>query len=399
MAVSNQQTVAHIYKRKYSDGRIVEIATRDRPTFYMMRKKGGFTGTDITYMVQIGFPQGIAGTLTAAQAACETGKGVQFRAYRRPKYAVIRLDGEAMAACKNDGAFVALVTKETNGKIQEMGANFAFDLQGEGDGLRGRRASISTNTVTLSNPHDVPHFKLGMTVMAAQNADGSSPRTGTAKVVAIDPDNGTITLDDESTINTFSDNDYLFRSGDPGTCMEGMEALTPLVAPVYLTDDFRDVDRGQDVRALAGTRQAATGIVEDDMGLAAVKVSTLNKSLTHAALHPINFWKVVKRGDAKVMYDKAGGKLQIGFQYIELQTPAGQIKVYSDPDVRITRARMFNQRSHYLHHLEGLPHIIRTNGDPHMQMATADTIEIRGRGWVNYIQDDPSEHAVVEVAA
>ena len=395
MGNSNQTTVAYIYKRKYTNNRVEELALRDHPSWYSIRKRGGFTGTDDTVPAQISYPQGIAGTLAAAQAAVESSKGVQFRYFRRKKYAVIRLDGEAMEACENDGAFVSLVTRETDWKLKEMGAAQAFDLFGSGNGKRARRSAAAGNVVTTDNPWDISNIKVGMTIMASPNADGSAPRVGTAKDVATDPDNSQFTVDAIGGIAAFANNDYIFRSGDPGTCMEGMGVCTPIVAPVYLADNFRGIDRGQAVRELAGTRQVSTGILEDDLGLGATKVSTLYRKLTHAAAHPIHFWKVVKRGDAKVQYDTAGGKLQIGFEYIMLQTPAGNIKLYSEPDIPYTESRAWDEKAHYIHHLNETTHIIRTNGQPHMQMAAEDTIEIRGRSMLNYVQTDTASHLVV----
>jgi hypothetical protein len=392
---SNITTVNYIFKRKYTNNRVEELSLRDHPTWYRIRKRGGFTGTDDTVPAQISYPQGIAGTLTAAQAAVESSKGVQFRYYRKKKYAVIRLDGEAMEACANEGAFVSLVTRETDWKLKEFGANQAFDLFGVGNGLRGQRAALAGDVITLTSTYDVAKFKVGMTLMASVNADGSAPKAGTCKVVSTDPDNSQITVDDITGIAGHANNDYLFRSGDPGTCMEGMGVCTPITAPVYGVDDFRDVDRGQAVRELAGTRQPSSGVVEDDLGLGAVKVSTLYRKLTEAAVHPLQFWKIVKRGDAKVQYDNAGGKLQIGFEYIMLQTPAGNIKVYSEPDIDYAEARAWDANAHYIHHLNEVTHIIRTNGNPHMQMASEDSIEIRGRSMLNYVQTDTASHLVV----
>ena len=397
MSASTLQTVAYIYKRKYSDKQVAEVAMRDHPTFYRIAKKGGFTGEAFYYPITYGFPQGISGTFADAQAGASSSKGVQLRAARKPKYGVITIDGEAAAASGNMGAFIDLVSKETDFKLKEMGDAFAFDLFRNGSGNRGQRASISTNVVTLTNADDVRNFKVGMTVIASANADGSTPRVGSTTVAAIDEDAGTITLTSAAGITSFANSDYLFRKGDPGTCMEGFEVLTPLTAPTS-GDSFRGIDRSVDVRGLSGSRVNDTGnTIEYNLGLAAVKANQRGKKLREGVLNPLKFWEVAVRLNAKVEYQSAGGNADYGFEFLTIHTPGGSLRIYSDPDCPTNRGRAWDPATHFLKHLNELPHIIRDDGRPSMREASADGIEIRARGWVNYIQDDPAAHAVIAI--
>lgn len=397
MAASNLTSVSYIYKRKYNEAQVVQVAMRDHPTFFDIAKMGGFSGASFHYGITYAFPQGISGTFADAQAGAESSKGVQLQTFRKPKFAVITLNGEAMAACDTDGALLNLVTKETNGKLSEMGANFAFDLFGVGNGVRGQRTAASTNVITLANRYDCRNFKVGMTVIASANLDGSSPRAGSTKVAAIDESNSQITLVSAAGITSFANSDYLFRKGDPGTCMEGMEACTPLTAPTA-GDSFRGIDRSVDPSLLSGSRVLSSGAIDEDMGLCAVKIGANGKRVKKGAINPINFWTLVKRAQAKVEYQGAGGTADYGFEYINLNTSGGTVKVYSDPDCPIDRARLFNPEAHFLKHLQGLPHLIKTNNEVQMQLAAEDGIEIRGRGWVNYVQEDTAAHGVVQIS-
>ncbi len=74
------------------------------------------------------------------------------------------------------------------------------------------------------------------------------------------------------------------------------------------------------------------------------------------------------------------------------------MKVYSDPDCPMNRSRAWDPTAHNLKHLGELPHIVR-DGDlkPAMREATADGIQIRGRGWVNYMQTDTAAHGVSSI--
>lgn len=399
MAASDLTSVAFIAKRVYSDKRQGDLAMRDHPAMRMITKEGGFNGVAHFYTVKYGNPAAIGGTFASAQAAAASSKGVQFQVSRKTKYGFVTLNGEAIAATEgNQGAFYDLVTLETDGVLEEMGDRLAFDLYREGYGQRGRRSSASTNVITLSNADDARNFKVGMTVIADDTATGLSPRTGSTTIAAVDEDAGTVTLTSAAAITAFADNDYLFAIGDPGTCMEGFEACTPLTAPVYLSDSFRGVDRGIDTRRLSGVRIDNTAAsIEENAGLTAVKIAQVGKKADQLFLNPIKFWEVVRRLGAKVEYDGAGGNADYGFESITVHSPAGSLKCYSDPDCPTNRGRVMSSKAHYIKHLKGFPHIIMDDGNKSLRSTSADDIEMRIRSFSNYIQIDPGAFGVFSI--
>ncbi len=398
MAASTLTTAAHIFKIKYSDKQVQEVAMREHPTFTRIAKEGGFSGVTHNYAIDYSFPQGVSGTFADAQSGATDGAGVQLAMYRKAKFGVITLNGEAMAACESNGAFYDLLTKRTDRILAEMGDSFAFDLFRSGNGQRGQRSSASTNVITLTNANDVRNFKVGMTVIASANADGSSPRTGSTTVAGIDPAAGTITLTSAAAITSFANSDYLFRKGDPGTCMEGFEVLTPLTAPTG-GDSHRGINRSVDVEGLAGVRINDTGAgIVQNLGLLAVRANMRGKKLKEGVLNPLNFWTVSQLLGAKVQYDGGGGTAEVGFEYIVINTPGVSMKVYSDPDCPVDRGRAFDPSTHCLKHLKELPHIIRDGtGQVAMRSTSEDGIEIRARGWVNYKQEDTAAHGVIAI--
>jgi hypothetical protein len=238
-----------------------------------------------------------------------------------------------------------------------------------------------------------------MTIGASANADGSSPRTGTAVVTGIDRASKTVTVDNAAGITLFANNDYLFRAGDPGNCMDGMEKCNPLTAPTS-GDSFRSVDRSVDVEALAGSRISTTSLYPEELlGDLAVEVHCLNKRLTRGVMHPVKFQETVKRLGAKVEYHNPGGSADIGFESFVIHAAGSAMRVVSDPDARINRVRGYNPRSHVLKHLDELVHWIRTgNGSTSQWGTSTDGIEMRARFHGNYIQYDPSEFGVASPA-
>lgn len=397
MPASDTTTVAFIYKRRYSDRQATFLAMREHPTYFAITKEGDFTGEGLYYPITYGNPQGIGGTLVAAKSGAETLKGVQMRAVPVLRYGVIELDGPSMLRAKgNKAAMFDLVTRTTDATIEEFGSDLAFNLQRSTTGLRGQRTAIAANVITLANKRQVDRFKVGMTIMASPNANGTAPRAGTAKVTKLNRQAAQIEVDNAGGITAFANNDFLFRNGDaPGLCFEGMGSCTPLVAPTA-GDNFRTIDRSVDVELLSGSRFVDTSLFpEDAVGNLAVEISTITKKVTRAAMYPTDFHGIVKRLGAKVEYENPGGHADIGFESITITTAAGPVKVMSDPDAEPGQTRVWRPDTHVIKHCDELVHIIRDDGKPAMRMAT-DGIEIRLRSLSNYIQYDTGPHGVCQ---
>lgn len=397
MAASDLTSLAFLMKRDYSGRQTEDIAMRDHLLFTRIQKIGGFVGDAHFYKIKYGNPQGISGALSSAQTAASSSKGKQLQMSRKAKYGVITLNGEAMAAAQSQGAFNEIVYSETDSVLEEMGDSFAFDLYRGGYGTRSPAITVSSNTISGLGD-DARNFKVGMTVVAS-NADitGASLRSGSTTVAAIDEDAGTIELTSAAAITSLSTGDYLFRLGDPSTCMEGLAACTPLTAPTS-GDSFRGISRFADVRRLAGVRLDDTSeYLERNIGRLAVKISQLGKKVTDAYANPVNVYNATQRLGAKVEYSDGGGGANHGFQYIVIHTPAGSVRLWSDADCPSNRAYVTNSARHYLKHLKELPHIIMDDAQRMLRAAAADDVELRARGWVNYAQDDPGCFGVCSV--
>lgn len=401
-SASTLTTVAFIYKRDYSTHQIADITMRDHVWYAMEDKEDGFGGDSFLYPVRYGNPQGVSGTFSTARTNAKGSKGVQLRALRTPKFGVVTIDGEAALASKgNKKAFYNLITMETDRVLEEVGDSLAFDFYRDTYGKRGRISAINGNVITLTEPEDARNFKEGMMIVADDVATGASPRSGACEVAAVNEDGGTVTVTDIADITGVTTNDYLFREGDPGTCMEGLEVCTPLSAPVFGSDSFRGIDRGVNPSRLAGSRLDDTSLnAEVALGRLAVKISKLGKThnVDQAFLNPTHFFNAAQRLNAKVEYSDGGGRANVGFQYIWIHTAAGSFRVYSDPDCPLDRGRVSRKGSQYIRHLEGLPHVIDLDGMPMLRQTEDNGIEARVEAFCNLIQDDPSAQGVCSLS-
>lgn len=399
-SIGSTTTVAYIYKHRYSDRQATEIAMRDHPTFFSIPKEGNLDGIDFNYDITTGNPQGVSSGFSSAQTWAENLKGVQPAAVPLTKYGDLQLDGPSMMRARGGKAsFYDLITRSQDGILDELGANIAYDLQRDTSGQRGQRSSISGSIVTLTNKRDVEHFKRGMVIVASTSSVGSSVRAGQSKVIGLNRTNGTITLDDQSTITGFSDNDYLFRIGDTGqVCIEGMATCTPLAVPTA-GDSFRGIDRSVDAEALAGSRIDDTSrYPEEIIGDLAVEVSIIGKKAESCVVFPSTFQAMAKRLGAKVEFMQNDANAEIGFEFIELVTAGGRLKVVSDPDAVYNRVRIWRSDTHCIKHMDELVHLIRDDGRPNLRLASSDGLETRARFLGNYVQYDPASHGVGSTA-
>lgn len=395
-ASSSSSTVAFVFRRRYSDRQVADITMRDHPSYTRIAKREGLGGQDFVYGIVTGDPQGVGNTFAAAQAADETLKGEQFVCTDVQKYGYITLDGPSMLRNKaNQGKLIDLVTRTTDGILKALGYEIAFDLFRNGTGKRGRRASISGNTITLDDARDVDNFKRGMTLIASTNANGSAPRTGSAKVLKLNRQAKQIVVDDASQILVFSDNDYLFRSGSALNSIDGMGSCTPLAAPTSGVL-FRNVERTNDVEALSGTRiDDPTRYPEEMIGDLAVQLSLIGKRIERATIYPTAFQSMVKRLGAKVTYTMAGGTGKIGFQELMLYAAGYAVPVTADPDITPTEVRVWSEDAHEICYLgDETVHLIRDDGKPSMRQTGNDGLEIRARFVGNYLQPDTAAHGV-----
>lgn len=412
MTVNSTATVAYLFKVDYA--RVVaDTVMRMHPTLMNVVRRdmanvaghgGDFVGISFNYPMKFGHPQGISNLFPNAQNQASTSKGVQFVATSRLKYGLVQVDGPSIRACKDDGAFTDLVALAVDDTMTAQINQLGFDVFRSKYGIRGRRTSISVNTIQLETIDDARNFEIDQTIGASPNADGSSPRTGSTTVTAINLTLGQVTVASAAAITAFANNDYLFNYGDPPAfgssgCVDGMEDSTPVTAPTA-GDSFRSVDRSVYVERLAGSRidttTSANQTFEESIGQGATFVNTVGGVITDAAINPLNFWQIVRRRNAQVVLDP-GGEVTYGFERVRIATGVGTITLWSDPDCPTNRIRGFNRDSHYMRKNGELVHVIDEDGMQNLRGSSTDSLEARTRFIGNYIQNNTRDHFVVAV--
>src|SRR5262249_5068260 len=155
------------------------------------------------------------------------------------------LSGEVMAACKSPGAIADATTRSMDQTVLMMKDRLAAFLYSDGGGSIGRRASISTNVITLTNADDAKNFQKGQYIRASTARTGGSVKGGTpCQVVRVTYGltTSTVEVDNAANISGFADNDYLFNDGDYDAVPRGLEGWLPASDPSS-SDSFLGVNR------------------------------------------------------------------------------------------------------------------------------------------------------------
>lgn len=404
MSNDTLSSVAYVFKTVFDTG-LTDESMRIHPTLDLIPKVGGFTGASIIYAVKVGNAQNIASSasgtsgLAAAQAVASSSKGYQFTMTRVRKTGTLSFDIEAVKAAlgANDGSFENLIVGDVDGFVDEFTDRLGFDLFRDGYGVRGRRLSISSNTVTMTVPDDARNFKIGMIVRGATGADGTGSRVGTTSVTGVDIDAGTVTLSNAGSIASFADNDYLYADPEVSNNLQGFELCTPLTTPGG-SDSFRGVNRSVMPSLLAGSRIDDTAsFPEENSGRVAVKIRQNGGRSDTLVLNPQRSWEMIRRLGAKVMYTGGGGTAKYGFEEAMISSPAGDLKIISDPDCPVSRGRVFLNASHKIRTLDDFVHIGNEDGNYELRLATDDALESRVRSLSQYQQSKPRDHGVFSI--
>lgn len=373
-------------KTLYPGDRIEKLIYADRPILAMIPKDESFFGDSSKETLMYGNPQNISATFATAQGLSSNSEYKAFLLTRVKKYGFGFVDNETIKASSNDkGAFLKALSEEMDNAISGVGQAIAVDLARDGSGALGQRASISSDTVTLSNPEDARNFEVGMSVSAAAAKSSGGLRTGSTTVTAVDSIAGTITLASAAAISSFANNDYLFRTGDRNACISGIQAWLPYDdRSTALAASFFGVVRSANPTRLAGVTADLSALpIEQAVSRAVTLVEAEGGSPDYCFLNYEDFEDLRNALGSKVQYVEAvtsGSQTKygsIGFSGIAIHGSKGKVTVLADRTVVPGRCYMLTTRSWKLRSLGPLMDVFDTDGLPFLRQATADGVEIR----------------------
>lgn len=340
---STTVTFGSLLKRRFDSTTVENLTQADRPLMALIPKDEGGSGDGHHIPLIYGNPQGLAANLAGAQSASSNIKGKHFLLTYGDYVGSVEIgDKVLMASRNNPGAFLQNKVQEIEGLYSQAADDLATFLYGNGGMALGRRASLSSNTVTLTEPSDVFRFEEGMTVVASDN-DGSDSghalRTGSTTITSVDRTSGKITLANAAAISSFADNDYLFRANlfAGNTTNYTIAGLQAFIASSDSPANLYSMVRTADPTRLAGCRVPSSALagksIMEKLQLLGTYMTGRYKSTKFdtVLMHPEDRQNLetalMSQGYRSVDDDTT----QFGFQVIKATIGGRAVKIYSDP--------------------------------------------------------------------
>lgn len=334
MALETTTTYDPILKELYVDQRVRNMVYSQRPFLALVPKMEQAGGRNFPLPIVYGYGQGRSADFATAQTNTAADSNEQWTLTYTQNWGVVQVDALLAATAKTSPqTFLPVLQARTNSVIENLANDLGGDLFGDGFGNRSTVGSTSTTTLTLANISDVTRFEVGMVLTASPNADGSSPRTGTNTITAIDRNAGTLTAGTAWTtaITSLTAGDYLFQQGDMSASRlkpTGLAGWGPTTAPSATA--FFGVNRTTDSRLSFVRHTGTASSLEENLIDLSYKVAE-NGGMPDTVL--MNYRRkasLIKQLGSKVQYieRKVG---DIGFKAVLVHGAANtDLEVYAD---------------------------------------------------------------------
>lgn len=414
MPGATSSTYAALLKKLYTTDDIADAMYPGSPTFGLIKKNTSLTGATYEFPIQIGANQGTAVVFANAQANVGYSNAKCWTITTKDRYATARYSGKLLKQTANKaGAFVAVLTSETDGTLHVLNDDLAFAMFNNGGNARGQISAgsvVGSLTITLANPKDIVNFEVGQTIRTSA-ADGTSgaQRAGTDVITALNRGTGTITLGHNwnaggGYLNAVA-SDYIFKDGDfeaTNSGIFGIPAWIPNSDPSATL--FNNVDRTADIVRLSGIRISGSGLTMQEVVADALGQADMHgaSEIDTCVMHPANMADLVKELLSKQIYQasevKASSKTAgIGYDALEFFGPTGKIQVYSDRKCPYNRFYLLTLNTWELVSMGPVPHVIEDDDNRVLRMASADDFEMRFRLFADLLCKNPGKNATVSL--
>ncbi len=237
--------------------------------------------------------------------------------------------------------------------------------------------TLSSAIIPLVDVESVTNFEVGQVLAASTTDGGGSVKATVRTIIAVDRDNGTVTVDSLLNSSTaWAAADFLFIQGDYDQKISGLLSWIPSTAPDNTT--FFSVDRSSDVTRLGGLRFDGSALpIEEALISAASRAAREGGKPDVCFMSYSQYANLEKALGSKVQYVDVKVNPEIGFRGISINGPRGQIKIVADQNCPSDRAFMLQMDTFKLYSLGKAPRILDSDGMKMLRESSADAVEVR----------------------
>lgn len=379
-------------KVHYTADRVEDMTYKDNSLFALIPKYERFGGKNLPLPIIYGNPVGRSKTFSTAKTTGGTAnsgsKITDFVLTRVKDYGIATIDNETMLASEGDpNAFVQAATTEIDGIINAVTRSLAINMYRTssasiGNVLAEPAVNSGTFVIRLENIEDISVAEVGEEHVIWSAASGGSQRiseTGDDEwtVAAVNRSTGQITYTGNYDANgTIAAGDFIFKQGDRGLGVSGLEDWFPSSAPGATS--FFGVDRSVDPTRLGGQRLDGTSLpIEEALIEGDALVCREGHRVTHYFMSHRALSDLKKSLGSKVQYVNLAANPRISFPGVMVDGNKGPIKVVGDhncPDNRI-----FGLNFDYIkfYSLGKAVRVLDTDGLQMLRQSDDDGVEVR----------------------
>lgn len=376
-------------KQIYRDKYVRKLTFTRRPLFGLLPKFEGFGGRNMPIVLQYGNPQGRSATFATAQTNRTQILVEDFLLTRVNNYAVSTIDGDTIAATKQDDyAFLSALKLKIDTTMASLADDIEVSLFRSSQGHRGQIAAPSVANpmvLTLQQIEQITCYEVGMILIADDTATGASPRAtpATVTVVSVNRSAGSITsaYDNSGGATNWAASDYLFVQGDESLKTSGLIDWLPDSAPAATL--FFGVDRTPDSR-LYGISHSGTLDTMEDAAIDAQSKSAVQGGMCDLYMvHHAQVRRMNKELGAKKEYSETnavgadGMPANVGYRSLIIQGDEGPIAVVAANKCQPNRGWMLQRDTLSLNTLEAPIQTLMDDGLKILRQASADGYEVR----------------------
>lgn len=371
-----------------------------RPMMGALPKYEDFGGRNMPIPLCYGNTQGRSHNFQNAQANVTDSSLEDFLLTRIENHSLAHVSSEVAAATINQKhAFIAALKKEVDSAFQSLADAIESEMPLAGSGELGTISSgstVSNQTITLADIHDVTRFEVGMTLVAAASATGST-RSGSEVLAGVNRSTGVLTATSaqwDTVITAIATGDSLFVQGDAqngGSSPVGLSGFIrwlPASAPSG-GESYFGVDRSVDSRLYGTYHNGSSQSIEEALIDAQSKAAREGGKPDVCFLNHAQYRKLTKELGSKKEYSelsaRGGGGMvaHIAYKGVVLEGDHGPIKVVAANKCQSAIAWILQSSTWTLASLGKLTRFDDIDGNTILRRASASGVEARTVSWAN----------------
>ena len=392
------------FKEIYTNEVLEQAAVKEKDLLAWLPKKGDLYARGIHIPIRTGRPQGMSANFKGAQASHTASHTDQFFLTRKRYFGGISFDDETIRASQKDiAALVDVKSGEMDDEIDAISEELEKSLWRNGSGVVGTIAAITTggpSVITFVNAEDVINFSPNQ-YLEARTADLITDRGGDEQVFSVAYEAGTITMtSDVATDHGWAVGDVLIRgakgaiASDVNQQVTGMDSWIPKIPETSGT--FLGVDRTRNVALYQGFRGSWKGTVEETLKKGVSFTGRFSAKHDTAFLPTDKHQKLdIELGSRAIR--KEGSTESFGLPYIAFTAGKSYIRVYPATFCPSDTGWVLRRKDWTLHHLDGLPHLVTTDGLTQLRANDFSGTIMRFRYWCDLACSMPKNQLRLEL--